>query len=57
MGQKVDVRLVEAAPVAGALRFEMMSKGAAGERSRRSRPIRRTEGHGRGPSKSRRIRH
>jgi ribonuclease R len=34
LGDDVEVRLVEAAPFAGALRFEMMSKGRAG------RPIR-----------------
>jgi len=31
MGQQVEVRLVEAAPVAGALRFEMISEGIEGK--------------------------
>jgi len=31
MGQNVEVRLVEAAPVAGALRFEMISEGIEGK--------------------------
>jgi ribonuclease R len=57
MGQKVDVRLVEAAPVAGALRFEMLSKGATGARLSRSRPIRRVEGHGHTTMRGRRTRH
>jgi ribonuclease R len=30
LGDEVEVRLVEAAPVAGALRFEMVSQGRAG---------------------------
>ena len=41
MGDPVMVRLVEAAPLAGALRFEMISEGREGEalpRTRRSRP-------------------
>ncbi len=40
MGDLVDVRLVEAAPIAGALRFDMISEGRESEglpRSRRSR--------------------
>jgi len=37
MGQKVEVRLVEAAPVAGALRFEMISEGTKGNGIPRSR--------------------
>ena len=35
LGDVVDVRLVEAAPVAGALRFELLSEGQALPRSRR----------------------
>ncbi|MES2028318.1 MAG: ribonuclease R [Pseudomonadota bacterium] len=35
LGDVVDVRLVEAAPVAGALRFEMLSEGNTAPRSRR----------------------
>ncbi len=41
MGDAVEVKLVEAAPMAGALRFEMISDGRAAEglpRSKRSRP-------------------
>ena len=36
LGDVVDVRLVEAAPVAGALRFELLSEGHAPVRGRRS---------------------
>jgi ribonuclease R len=35
LGDVVDVRLVEAAPVAGALRFEMLSEGNTAPRNRR----------------------
>jgi ribonuclease R len=35
LGDVVDVRLVEAAPVAGALRFELISEGHVGSRGRR----------------------
>ena len=35
LGDVVDVRLVEAAPVAGALRFELLSEGSLAPRSRR----------------------
>jgi ribonuclease R len=35
LGDVVDVRLVEAAPVAGALRFELLSEGQTGPRGRR----------------------
>ena len=57
MGQHVDVRLVEAAPVAGALRFEMLSEGVVVKsipRSRKSnqRPgARRNAGARRGSSR------
>ena len=37
MGQRVEVKLVEAAPVAGALRFEMISEGVEGSGLPRSR--------------------
>ncbi|MBS0530671.1 MAG: ribonuclease R [Proteobacteria bacterium] len=37
LGDVVKVRLVEAAPVAGALRFELLSEGQAGPRGRRER--------------------
>jgi len=39
----VDVRLVEAAPIAGALRFEMLSEGNAAPRR-----VRRDQGHSKG---------
>jgi ribonuclease R len=45
LGDVVDVRLVEAAPVAGALRFELLSEGQAPSRGRRREPAR-------GPSKA-----
>ena len=35
LGDAVTVKLVEAAPVAGALRFELLSAGRKGEPSRR----------------------
>jgi ribonuclease R len=35
LGDVVDVRLVEAAPIAGALRFELLSEGEASPRDRR----------------------
>jgi ribonuclease R len=44
MGQKVEVRLVEAAPVAGALRFEIVSGGVEGKRPMRSRPANQRRG-------------
>ena len=37
LGDVVDVRLVEAAPIAGALRFELLSEGQAGPRNRRGK--------------------
>jgi ribonuclease R len=44
LGDRVGVRLVEAAPVAGALRFELLSEGRYLTRARRpSRPTRRAE--------------
>ena len=36
LGDRVTVKLVEAAPVAGALRFELLSEGRAGKPQRRS---------------------
>jgi ribonuclease R len=39
LGDRVTVRLVEAAPVAGALRFELLSEGRI-DRSSRRRPVR-----------------
>jgi ribonuclease R len=56
LGDVVDVRLVEAAPVAGALRFELLSEGAAAPRgvvrdsTRRAR--KQNVGAGRSPQKS-----
>ena len=44
LGDVVDVRLVEAAPVAGALRFELLSEGRVEPRGRK-----RDRGHGDGP--------
>lgn len=38
LGDIVDVRLVEAAPVAGALRFELLSEGTVAPRGRSRRP-------------------
>jgi ribonuclease R len=38
LGDTVEVRLLEAAPVAGALRFELLSEGARGNRSAVKRP-------------------
>jgi len=40
LGDVVDVRLVEAAPVAGALRFELISEGHATSRGRSREPAR-----------------
>ncbi|MBO0753588.1 MAG: RNB domain-containing ribonuclease, partial [Bradyrhizobiaceae bacterium] len=48
LGDKVTVRLVEAAPVAGALRFEMLSEGRRGSATQRS--------PGKGPGKARQDR-
>jgi ribonuclease R len=42
LGDVVDVRLVEAAPVAGALRFELLSEGRPPFRGRRREPPRGT---------------
>ncbi len=44
LGDSVTVKLVEAAPVAGALRFELMSEGRAGRRRQERRPSGRTRG-------------
>ncbi|MEO0329798.1 MAG: ribonuclease R [Pseudomonadota bacterium] len=56
IGQNVEVKLVEAAPVAGALRFEMLSEGKKVTRLERSRPsnrLRRMPGSRRGKSRRR----
>ncbi len=60
LGDRVSVRLVEAAPVAGALRFELLSEGRASQRRGRAaqgRVARRgvqshNQGRGRGHSRS-----
>jgi ribonuclease R len=39
LGDVVDVRLVEAAPVAGALRFELLSEGSVPPRGRKRRDV------------------
>ncbi|MDH2381918.1 ribonuclease R [Bradyrhizobium sp. CER78] len=55
LGDVVDVRLVEAAPVAGALRFELLSDGQAIPRDRKrdgKRAERRAAGFGKGPKGS-----
>ena len=41
LGDRVTVRLVEAAPVAGALRFELLSEGARGNPSSGRRNLKR----------------
>jgi ribonuclease R len=41
LGDSVEVKLLEAAPFAGALRFEMLSKGAHASRSRPKKEYRR----------------
>ena len=38
LGDRVSVRLVEAAPVAGALRFELLSEGVSNTGIRRQKP-------------------
>jgi len=53
LGDVVDVRLVEAAPVAGALRFELLSEGQVERKGRRSSSHgERSAGIGRAPGKS-----
>ncbi|HEU4804644.1 MAG TPA: ribonuclease R [Nitrobacter sp.] len=44
LGDVVEVRLVEAIPLAGALRFELLSGGHSGPRGHRSRGVRNTKG-------------
>ncbi|MEZ5841834.1 MAG: ribonuclease R [Hyphomicrobiales bacterium] len=53
LGDNVEVRLVEAAPVAGALRFELLSEGRAGKppRGRRRPPKRPPAGRARRPGR------
>jgi ribonuclease R len=45
LGDSVTVKLVEAAPVAGALRFELLSEGRAGRPSRGPHPARAGQEH------------
>jgi ribonuclease R len=45
LGDTVEVKLVEAAPVAGALRFELLTEGRPGERGSRTRAISLGRGH------------
>ena len=44
LGDQVEVKLVEAAPLAGALRFELLSEGRILPRSERPRDERRPRG-------------
>jgi len=46
LGDSVSVRLVEAAPVAGALRFKLLSQGRPGQRPRRDKRARRERPRG-----------
>lgn len=46
IGQPVEVKLVEAAPIAGALRFEMLSEGKPFKGLARSRPVGQKSGRG-----------
>jgi ribonuclease R len=48
LGDPVTVKLVEAAPVAGALRFELLSEGRYDGRKAAARPPRRHEDRNRG---------
>jgi ribonuclease R len=62
LGDVVDVRLVEAAPVAGALRFELLSEGTVAPRGRKRQGPGKPQAHqplskahpGRSPKKDRR---
>jgi ribonuclease R len=49
LGDQVEVKLIEAAPLAGALRFELLSEGRIVPRSKRPRP----EPRGRRPDAAR----
>jgi ribonuclease R len=53
LGDRVTVKLVEAAPVAGALRFEVLSEGRAGQPPSRAKHGRH---HRRWPGKQRKVR-
>ncbi len=53
IGDRVEVRLVEAAPVAGALRFELLSEGTYVKGARgRPGPLRRSAGMKKGPGRA-----
>ena len=56
LGDEVDVRLVEAAPVAGALRFELLTEGKKTNRPKSRNGFARKQKPGRGRSKSRKKR-
>jgi ribonuclease R len=56
LGDPVKVRLVEAAPVAGALRFELLSEGRYDAASRRRPAAERTDGKPKPPAAGRRAR-
>jgi ribonuclease R len=51
LGDRVTVKLVEAAPVAGALRFEMISEGKQTSQHRPPRPDRSSSGKPNQPGK------
>jgi ribonuclease R len=57
LGDPVTVKLVEAAPVAGALRFELLSEGRYDRRKPAERLPRRNEEQGRGGKRRARQRH
>lgn len=51
LGDPIKVRLVEAAPLAGGLRFEVLSEGRAGKPSGGRKPSKRTAGKRRGTAR------
>jgi ribonuclease R len=55
LGDTVEVRLIEAAPLAGALRFELLSEGRVVPRSHRPKGERRERRHEPGGSRQRRA--
>ena len=61
LGDPVKVKLVEAAPVAGALRFELLSEGrysrkpTGGTKARGPKPARKAEKSGRGAAPKVRV--
>src|ERR687889_883872 len=54
LGDKVEVKLVEAAPVAGALRFELMTKGRFSGKPKSAKGSRATRGGPKASKESRR---